>query len=337
MTWLSKALVVSAVALFGAGAVADHCTKGTCEKGACAKETCEKGTCAKETCAKGADSCCKESGKCCKESGECSKESGECCKESGECSKESGECSKESGECSKESGECSKESASCCEKSGSCEKTEAVAKATECKGGECSHGTSVSLASTSKSHGCPIEAAMAKLPKMTYTVGDKTICCSKTAAKLAEESGAKVRYAVGKKTFDDKQKAFVTLVKTTEEFVDGFAAPHKCSVTGSTTVAGTKCHCPVEAEKRAKVVRAAMAKVRMTYLVGEKSCNCPVEAKKLAKDSGSATLYVVNSEKTGCDYTARLNLARAKYKAAVQAAEKLSASSDAPASSQSHS
>jgi hypothetical protein len=299
MTWLCRALVVSAVALFGAGAVADHCTKGTCEKG----------TCAQETCAKGADSCCQKSGECCKESGECSKESGEC----------------------------SKESASCCKESGSCAKTEAVAKAEQCKGGECSHGASVSLVSTGKSHGCPIEAAMAKLPKMTYTVGDKTICCSKTAAKLAEESSAKIHYVVGKKTFDDKQKAFITLVKTTEEFVDGFAAPHKCSVTGSTTVAGTKCHCPVEAEKRAKVVRAAMAKVQMTYLVGEESCNCPVEAKKLAKDSGSATLYVVNSEKTGCEYTARLNLARAKYKAAVQAAEKLATSSDAPASSQSHS
>ena len=320
MTWLRRALVVSAVALFGAGAFADHCTKGTCEKGACAKETCEKG----------AESCCKESG-------ECSKESGECSKESGECSKESGECSKESGECCKESGECSKESASCSKKSGSCAKTEAVAKATECKGGECSHGTSVSLVSTSKSHGCPIEAAMAKLPKMTYTVGDKTTCCSKTAAKLAEQSGAKVRYAVGKKTFDDKQKAFITLVKTTEEFVDGFGAPHKCNVTGTTTVAGKSCHCPIEAEKRAKVVRAAMTKVRMTYLVGEKSCNCPVEAKKLAKDSGSATRYVVNSEKTECEYTARLNLARAKYKAAVQAAEKLATLSDAPASSKSQS
>jgi hypothetical protein len=286
MTWLRQALVLSAVALFGAGAVADHCTKGTCEKG-----TCEQ-----------------QAGSCCKESGECSKESGECCKESGECCKESGECTQ----------------------------TGTLAKA-ECNGGECSRGAKASLASTGKPHSCPIEAAMAKLPKMTYKVGDETTECAKEAAKLAEQSGAKIEFVVGDKTFEDKQKSFVTLVKTTEEFVDGFAAPHKCSVTGATTVAGTECDCPVEAEKRAKVVRTAMAQVRMTYLVGEKSCDCPIEAKKLAKEDGAATCYLVNGEKTECQYTARLNLARAKYKAAVQAAAKLATSSKAPASNKSDS
>ena len=103
MTWLRQALVLSAVALFGAGAVADHCTKGTCEKGTCEQQ---------------AGSCCKESGECCKESGECTQ-------------------------------------------------TGTLAKA-ECNGGECSRGAKASLASTGKPHSCPIEAAMAKLPKMTY-------------------------------------------------------------------------------------------------------------------------------------------------------------------------
>ena len=57
----------------------------------------------------------------------------------------------------------------------------------------------------------------------------------------------------------------------------------------------------------------------MTYMVGEKECHCPVEAEKLAKDSGDPTVFVVAGESTGCNVTARLNLARAKYKAAVVA------------------
>ena len=102
-------------------------------------------------------------------------------------------------------------------------------------------------------------------------------------------------------------------------------------------MAGTQCNCPIEAEKRAKVVRTAMAKVRMTYLVGEKSCHCPIEAKKLAEKEGATTCYMVNGEKTECQYTARLKLARAKYKAAVQAATKLATSSKAPTSNESDS
>ena len=43
------------------------------------------------------------------------------------------------------------------------------------------------------------------------------------------------------------------------------------------------------------------------------------EAKQAAKDTGKSVLFVVGEEKTDCDVTARLNLARAKYAAAVQA------------------
>jgi hypothetical protein len=62
--------------------------------------------------------------------------------------------------------------------------------------------------------------------------------------------------------------------------------------------------------------------VAMKYVVGEKSCECPVEAKEIAAQSGEKTIYVVNGEKTECEMTARLNLARAKYKAAVEALAK---------------
>ena len=73
-------------------------------------------------------------------------------------------------------------------------------------------------------------------------------------------------------------------------------------------------------EERLKVAKAAMDKVEMTYLVGEKECHCPTEADKLAKETGDPTVFVVaGQEPTCCNVTARLNLARAKYRAAVVA------------------
>ncbi len=57
----------------------------------------------------------------------------------------------------------------------------------------------------------------------------------------------------------------------------------------------------------------------MTYQVGEKTCNCPKQAASLAKQSDAETEYVVGDQKTGCELTARLNLARARYQAAVAA------------------
>ena len=198
-------------------------------------------------------------------------------------------------------------------------KTCSVDKCTECEGVECSLSKTSTAA---KQSCCPIEAAMAKLPKIVYKIGGKTACCAGSAAALAEKSDGTVKYAVANKTFDDKRFAFVALVEATEKFVDDFATPHKCKVSGTTAVAGRSCHCPIEARKTASLVKAAMEKVAMTYVVDDKECKCPTEAKRLAEKSGAETFYVVNGEKSKCNYSARLNLARAKYRASMQALTK---------------
>jgi hypothetical protein len=66
-------------------------------------------------------------------------------------------------------------------------------------------------------------------------------------------------------------------------------------------------------------MQKAMKKVKMTYVVGEKECHCPLQAQALAKEAGQEKQFLVDEEKTCCEMTARLNLARAKYKAAVTA------------------
>ena len=167
--------------------------------------------------------------------------------------------------------------------------------------------------------GCPVTAAMAKLPKMTYRVGTENVCCSESAAKMAAEKKTPLHFVVGEKVFEDKTEAYTSLVEQTEAMVTSFVTPSKCSKSGTHTVAGKSCKCEVQAGKNAELVKAAIKDVKMTYAVGEKSCNCPNEAGSLAKKSGEKMTYVVGEEKTCCNMTARLTLAQAKYKAAVTA------------------
>lgn len=166
---------------------------------------------------------------------------------------------------------------------------------------------------------CPIALALERLPKISFAVGDQKTCCPKAAGELAKKSGTKIQYLVADRAFAKESDAKLALVEATEKHVGAFAKPKKCSVSGTITIAGKKLDCAVEAGQTAKIVQTAMNKVKFTYLVGDKECHCPVEAKQVAKKTGKETVYVVGAEKTCCSVTARLNLARAKYKAAVQA------------------
>ncbi len=233
-------------------------------------------------------------------------------------------------------GTCAKATAKACQKdcpacaAGTCDGTAckkgcgdcpAAAKETSaaaCAGGACA--TAECGASCGKDcQDCPITAAMKALPQMTFAVGEEKTCCPKTAAELAQKANAPIHYVVADKSFDTESDAKLALVEATEQFVAAFAEPKVCKESGKVTIAGQELCCENAAARTAAVAKAAMDKVEMTYLVGEKECHCPVEAAKLAKDSGDPTVYVVAGESTCCNVTARLNLARAKYKAAVVA------------------
>ncbi len=165
---------------------------------------------------------------------------------------------------------------------------------------------------------CAISTALAKLPKMTFAVGDESLCCSEMAKVKSEELKKPVAFVVEDEKFDSEDKAFVALVAHTEKFVSDFATPHTCSVSGNTSIAGETCGCAVKAGEIASKVKAAMSKVTMTYKVGAEECSCPTQAASLATAAGTARKFVIaGEEETTCDMTARLNLARAKYKAAV--------------------
>jgi hypothetical protein len=161
---------------------------------------------------------------------------------------------------------------------------------------------------------------MKALPQMTYLVGEEKTCCPTTAAELAKKSNTTMHYVVNGKTFDCETAATLALTEATEQFVAAFATPKVCQESGKVTVAGKELCCQNMASQTAAVAKAAMDKVEMTYLVGEKECHCPTEADKLTKETGDPTVFVVaGQEPTCCNVTARLNLARAKYRAAVVA------------------
>ncbi len=166
---------------------------------------------------------------------------------------------------------------------------------------------------------CPISMAMAKLPSMSYLVGTEKTCCSESAAQLASQSNAAIHYVVADTTYENKTEAMTALVEKTEAMVEDFITPCKCEKSGKTTVAGETCECPMQGAKNIELVKAAVEAINVSYKVGDEACNCPMKAKEMASKSDSKMTYVVDGEETCCSMTARLQTARAKYKAAVKA------------------
>lgn len=191
----------------------------------------------------------------------------------------------------------------------------------EAKCSKCpAQSTSVAAKATDETATCPVSAAMAKLPKMSYAVGEESTCCADSAKALAEKAKLPIKYVVGDKKFDDNEKAFVSLVEQTEAAVNKFVTPSTCEKSGTHSVAGKSSSCSVEAGKNAELVKAAVDKIQMTYVVGKETCTCAAMAGEKAEKSGEKVSFKVGDEEgTCCSMTARLNLAKAKYKAAVQA------------------
>lgn len=195
------------------------------------------------------------------------------------------------------------------------------AQETSAEGKTCSQCPSSSAVAKSEEScsSCPVSIAMNKLPKMTYKVGDKMVCCSESAAAMAKENSKPMHYVVADKTFENKTEAYTALVESTEKFVNEFVTPCKCEKSGKTSIAGKSCNCPVEAGQRTELVKKAIMDVKMSYVVGEETCNCPNKAKALAAENKTETKYVVAGEETCCSLEARMKLAKAKYAAAVKA------------------
>lgn len=189
--------------------------------------------------------------------------------------------------------------------------------------------------------GCPIgakvKAVLASLPSMQYRVGDETVGCSETAAKLAESSGKPMQFVVGEETFSDQGAAMAKLASVLDDemksmqsvqFVAGGKC-HKCPMTAKSVaqekggkvmyrVAGVDFENKEDAEKALELAAQAAEKVAMAYKVGDQTYHCDKTAGEKSKEAGAKLTYVVGDEEMCCETAAKARLAEAKIRTMVE-------------------
>lgn len=289
------------------------CQDGECESKCSSEKSCCQKTEFVSTQDGECDSSCSTGKKCCMEKTQTvSTQDGEC---DSSCSTGKSCCMEKTQTVSTQDGECD---SACSSKKECCaSKGEMVNK----QDGDCGKcpASCQTVAADKDCDQCPVATALAKLPKMTYRVGEESTCCSGTATEMAEKSEAAIHYVVADRVFECKNEAYVALVEKTEAFVDGFLAPVKCEHSGKTSVAGESFGCCEAAGKRTELVVNAVKDLRVSYKVNEESACCKNAAESLAKEHSAPIHYVVGEETTPCELNARMKLAHAKYTAAVKA------------------
>lgn len=184
-----------------------------------------------------------------------------------------------------------------------------------------------------------IEAILASMPSMKYRIGDELTCCSKGAAAMALKADKPIQYVVGEKLFEKETDAMVALtglldervaeLKTIQYSVNGKcgrcplsakAIAKKANTQVAYVVGGTEFGDQAKAAKAVKLVSDAVANMMMTYKVGDSSYRCGKSASVKAGEAGKKMSFVVGSEATCCEVSAKLMLAKAKVRAAVEAA-----------------
>ena len=191
--------------------------------------------------------------------------------------------------------------------------------------------------------GCPIdkkvEAVLASMPSMKYRVGDEVTGCSKSAKALAKKSGKPLGFVVGDNVLSDEDEALGKLTALLESEAQTmrslqFVAGGKCSrcpmtakdiakKTGTTVayrVGGVDFSKKADAEKALARINDVIANVKMEYKVDGKTYGCDKMAGSKCKKSGKKMTYLVGSEETPCQVTAKRMLAEAKVRKIVEAA-----------------
>jgi len=219
------------------------------------------------------------------------------------------------------------------EKSGGCAKKDCCKKK-----GDASLTSDKAGGCAKKSGACPVQAALASMPAMKYRVADETVACPKTAEEMAIKKNTTITYVVGEKTYAKKGEAVVALASLLETEVANLVsvqtagaksggcshADHVHANPTATPVAykvgGMEVADKAKAEKAAKLAADAVGAVKLSYKVGDDKFCCDKMAGVKAKETGKSVTFVVGDEETCCQDMAKLLLAQARVKAAVEAA-----------------
>lgn len=184
-----------------------------------------------------------------------------------------------------------------------------------------------------------IEAVLASMPAMQYRVGAELTGCSQGAAVMALKADKPIQYVVGDKLFETETDAMVALtglldervaeLKSIQYSVNGKcgrcplsakALAKKAKTQVAYVVGGTEFVDQTKAAQAVKLVSDAVANMMITYKVGDSSFRCGMSASAKAGESGKKISFMVGSETTCCEVSAKLMLAKAKVRAAVEAA-----------------
>ena len=184
------------------------------------------------------------------------------------------------------------------------------------------------VAAKSDCASCPLTAAMDALPKISYIIAGEASTCANSATAAAD-AGKEVKYVVAGKELCCPTAAKTAHLEAVETFVASFASTHACEASGKTFVGNKGYDCSEHATAMASVAKTAMEGVKTTHLVGDKEFCCPTAAGEEAEKASAKVTYVVADQKTECATTNRMNLAVAKYKAAVLAIAKAEAPAEA--------
>jgi hypothetical protein len=190
------------------------------------------------------------------------------------------------------------------------------------------------VAAKSDCASCPLTAAMEALPKISYVIAGDSSTCAKSATAAAD-AGKEVKYVVAGKELCCPTSAKTAHIDSVEKFVASFASTHSCEASGKTFVGNKGFDCDQHATSVASVAKAAMEGVKTIHLVGDKEFCCPTAAGDAAGKANAKVTYAVADEKTECATTNRMNLAVAKYKAAILAIAKAEVPAEEAAEKQS--
>lgn len=335
------ALAALAIGAFAIGAVAVEGKKGCCSKNKAAtkvaakegkKGCCSKGKAATKVAAKeGKKGCCSKGKAATKVAAEEGKKG--CCSKGKKATTVAAEEGKK--------GCCSKGKKAMTASAG--EKKPCSASKASAKGGCSKKCGMTGKTVAAKEGGCPIgakvDAVLASMPEMKYTVGDRSMCCPKAAKYAAEKEHKEMTYTIGEENFKTEGEAMEKLASLMEEEIKSmqtvsYAVGGDCSRCPMTAksmakksgkkmmyrVAGVDFESREMADAAAKAAAEAAEKVSMAYKVGDKEFKCATMAGSKCKESGSKMTYVVGDEETCCKTQAKVLHAKAKVRAMVQAA-----------------
>ena len=205
-------------------------------------------------------------------------------------------------------------------------------------------GTPVQLASDTNVE-ATVQSVLASLPHIEYRIGDKTTTCGYSAEEMAASASKPIQFVIGDATFDSKGEAMVKLTSLLEKEIDGLKSMQY--------VAGGSCGgCPMTAKRNAEksgtkvmyrvagvdfkdkaTAQAVLAKlpavvesVSMEYKVDGKKYGCSKTAGAKCKEAGKEMTYVIGSQETQCQMTAKMmlmeTLVRKLVETAIQAQTK---------------